>query len=698
MATLLHNVRVPRVLQRGRHAQRRVRRPPQGRLGPALVAIAAALLIGPVALAGSSDRPGHGLLSVTTEPTVESGISVDGTLRNTGELQGLELPAGDHEVCFAPAEGYLSPECMIVSVGDGGHTTATGTFLPAGTVVIVAEPAGLAPTVTVDGVERDRGATTLTLPAGEHEICWSEESGHTTPDCQEVVVEAFRTMTLVGTYEQSATTPSDHGTSPDGETTRPTPDSPTAENLLTDAQHTFNTSEVGWVAQGNTIVAQTDAAPFDDAGALVVRVSASGAWPDDSRTARVGTSPGRQDGVPVRAAADHSGSARVLSLDGAADARCELRWYGAAGKQQIIRTDAGPMTSVAEREWTILQCGAVAPADAVAGSLRILFDGVDYGRSFLVDDARFVQGTLDDSSPPPEPMEEPTTEPAPAPGPEPTGEPTSEPMQEPISEPTIEAPASDPVAATASSFPNASNTGVVDESSLRPSGTVSSSHDGQVIENLEVSGAIQIQHDNVTVRNVRVLGTAAYGIHVPPSLHTEVTGLLIEDVEIAGVSGDRSAGLVHYGEWTARRVDVHGYNDAVKMGGGQVLEDSYLHGLYKTPTSHNDGIQIQSGSGSVIRGNSIVNDFSQTSALMLQTNFGPIDDWLVEGNRFSGGGFTVYITDKGNGYGPPTNVTMRGNVWVRDSWHWGPLRTKNLSSSAVWDANTYDDGTPFEPR
>ncbi len=263
---------------------------------------------------------------------MDSRISIDGTLRNTGGVEGLELPVGDHEVCFAPVDGYLAPECQTVTLEEGVHTTASGTFVPAGTVVIVAEPEGLEPTVMVDQVERDKGTTTLTLEAGGHEICWSDEPGYTTPQCQSVVVEHSQTTTVVGVYDQTAPTPTDPATTPDEEPSDPVSEGPTDENLLTEAQHTFNSADVGWVPQGNTIVAQTDNASFDEAGALAVTVSESGPWPDGSRTARVGTLPGRDDGVPVQTDTEYSGFARVLSSSDATAARC-----APAGKQRPDR-------------------------------------------------------------------------------------------------------------------------------------------------------------------------------------------------------------------------------------------------------------------------------------------------------------------------------------------------------------------------
>lgn len=240
-------------------------------------------------------------------------------------------------------------------------------------------------------------------------------------------------------------------------------------------------------------------------------------------------------------------------------------------------------------------------------------------------------------------------------------------------------------------WPGPETTGPTDESALVASSSVETTEDGQVIEDLEVTGTIVVRHDDVVIRNVRVLGTGVYGVQVPAQLHEEVTGLVLEDVEIRGVSGDRSAGLVHYGSWTARRIDVSGFQDGVKMVSDQVLEDSWIHDLLAVPGSHNDGIQSVGGSRSVIRGNTVVNDNGQTSAILLLTNNEPMDGWIVEGNSLSGGGYSLYVHDKGNGFGVPTNMTIRDNTWVRGSWQHGPISMGEVEG-LTWTGNTYDDG------
>lgn len=452
------------------------------------------------------------------------------------------------------------------------------------------------------------------------------------------------------------------------------------ENLLSSAQATF-VGPRNWTPQGNTVVRHASSPSFDQAGSLRIAVDESGPWPDGSGSARAGTSP-RGDGIEVAAGARLEGSVRVQAVEGSAPGRCEIRWFDDSGIGRIIGTSAGEMRQVGTGGWTKLKCSATAPSGVATASLRVFLADTDYGDVFHADDAWLSTdgqpGVAPTPDPEPTPAPEPTPDPTPTPVPTPTPTPTQEPEPTPIP----------------GGWPGPNNTGVINESALKPSGSVSTSRDGQVIENLEVTGSISVQHDNVTIRNVRVRGTGRYGIAVPHTMD-DVKGLLIEDVEIVGISGKRSAGLVHYGEWTARRVNIHRFQDAVKMRTNQTLEYSWLHDLYKAPGSHNDAVQSIGGSNSVIRGNNIENQLGQTSAIILQSNNDQVANWIIEGNRLAGGGYTFYLRDKGSGFGAPRNMTVRNNVWVRDSYRFGP-HSLDAGPGWIWTGNTHDDGTPLD--
>ncbi len=206
-------------------------------------------------------------------------------------------------------------------------------------------------------------------------------------------------------------------------------------------------------------------------------------------------------------------------------------------------------------------------------------------------------------------------------------------------------------------FPNASNTGIagvgLTENDLTPSGSVTITTDNTIFELKNVSGSIKVQANNVTIRKCKVTG-GIYGIDCT----AQYPGALIEDCTVLSSSSKTICG----GNMTVRRCDISDSPDGVYHYSNTTIEDCWIHDLYEGESTHNDGIQCQSGSNLVARHNSIQALYqTQTSAILYHTNFGPVDDVLIENNFLSGGGYTIYLTDKGTGYGPPTNVTVKDN-------------------------------------
>ena len=243
-------------------------------------------------------------------------------------------------------------------------------------------------------------------------------------------------------------------------------------------------------------------------------------------------------------------------------------------------------------------------------------------------------------------------------------------------------------------FPGPSTTGVPDGTRLTATGSITTSHDGQVIEDVEVRGTITVEHDNVTIRRVRVLGTSYYGVWVPSNMSGDVEGLRIEDSTIVGVAGERAAGIAQYGDWVARRVDVSGFQDGVKVGSDQQLLESWIHDLYRPDGAHNDGVQTMGGDNVVIRGNRVEAPWrSQTSALLLQSDKRPVERYTVERNLLSGGNYTLYLADKNHGV--PIDCVVRDNVFVDGSWKYGATRL-DRGPGLVWSGNRTDSGEPID--
>ena len=237
--------------------------------------------------------------------------------------------------------------------------------------------------------------------------------------------------------------------------------------------------------------------------------------------------------------------------------------------------------------------------------------------------------------------------------------------------------------------PGPSNTGITQP--LTPSDSILVKVDGDIIENLDIDGCIKIQANNVTVRNVRIDCSSFYGINIASGN----TGTLIEDVEIFGMTSSGVLGS----NFVLRRANIHDSGaDATKPGSNVVIENSWFHRLGTIPTSHSDGVQMVSGSNVTMRENNFdmpydLPGYTNSQCMIIQTNNGPIDDILIEGNWLNGGGYCVQINDKGNGHGGPTNVRIVNNKFGRDC-QFGILRFNN--STATLSGNIWQDsGEPI---
>jgi hypothetical protein len=102
-----------------------------------------------------------------------------------------------------------------VTVTAGAQTTVTGTFvanasptpgpfpvLPHGFLRVETNPA-VPGRIIVDGSPRaDWGLTWMKMPAGAHQVCFTDVLGFATPACQIVNVTVGNTTTVVGNYVQ----------------------------------------------------------------------------------------------------------------------------------------------------------------------------------------------------------------------------------------------------------------------------------------------------------------------------------------------------------------------------------------------------------------------------------------------------------------------------------------------------------------
>jgi hypothetical protein len=155
--------------------------------------------------------PATGELRVTTSPALTSQIVVDGVPRDSGGVNDLDLPAGNHEVAYTHESGFTDPAPQTVPVKAGSVTQLVGNFIRRGSIRVITSPAVPA-AISVDGIPRDDWGMSTDLPAGSHQVCFGPTPGFAPPGCQTVSVTAGNTTSVTGRYTSSPAAPGPSGT------------------------------------------------------------------------------------------------------------------------------------------------------------------------------------------------------------------------------------------------------------------------------------------------------------------------------------------------------------------------------------------------------------------------------------------------------------------------------------------------------
>lgn len=236
--------------------------------------------------------------------------------------------------------------------------------------------------------------------------------------------------------------------------------------------------------------------------------------------------------------------------------------------------------------------------------------------------------------------------------------------------------------------PGPHNTGVPAGTVLRPSGTIRITQPGAVVDGLDIAGCVVVAANDVTIRNTRVRCTSTTRNRAVV-MDGKYTGLLIEDVEIDG-GGTTEIGI-DLNEAVIRRVDIHGFNDGIRMGMNLVIEDSWIHHMTRRGSLHPDAIQGISARNIVIRnntldpGNPVTGDLAN-AAIMLGSESGPKISYnvLIEGNYMVGGNYTVNVS----GSITAENIVIRNNRFGTGA-RYGAIITRQTVPAGpdnVWDA------------
>jgi Right handed beta helix region len=206
---------------------------------------------------------------------------------------------------------------------------------------------------------------------------------------------------------------------------------------------------------------------------------------------------------------------------------------------------------------------------------------------------------------------------------------------------------------------------------------------------VSISGCgISVSSTNVVIRNVRISLSNSESFAVIVRAGASVT---IDHVQIAGL--DQSNQSVEYAvlSQTDQKVTISHSNffncaDCVQ-GENITMTSSYIHDMANPPGAHVDGFQCNSSCGVTVTGNTIFNQYGQTSAIALFADFGTPRNSTISGNLLAGGGYTIYggtnsatgivisnnrfstLYSKNCGqYGVADDFSKSGNTWSGNIW------------------------------
>lgn len=248
--------------------------------------------------------------------------------------------------------------------------------------------------------------------------------------------------------------------------------------------------------------------------------------------------------------------------------------------------------------------------------------------------------------------------------------------------------------------PGAQNTGVPAGVSLTVvNQDVVVTTDGTVIDAQDIRGFLTIKASNVRVTRSIIRGRATSATTAVVRVDSG-TNILIEDTEISVATPVVGVDGLWGGNVTARRLNVHGGVDGMKLDSNDRVECSWIHGMAAFASdpnigggpTHNDAIQILSGSNIQVVSNTLEATSNNNAAVQITEDFGQVSGVRIEGNWADGGGCTFNFSH--SGALSLSVVTTRNNRFGRNSFYGCPiLKSTKTTLDSVGDVFD-DDGTP----
>ncbi|MCS3897836.1 hypothetical protein M2171_006969 [Bradyrhizobium japonicum USDA 38] len=256
-------------------------------------------------------------------------------------------------------------------------------------------------------------------------------------------------------------------------------------------------------------------------------------------------------------------------------------------------------------------------------------------------------------------------------------------------------------------YPDATTTGVPPGVTLNPyNGDITINTPGTVISGLKITGTVYINADNVTIKDCSITSTGYNVVNIKSG----VSGAVVQNCEINGTGNGPQGQTGIGGQGTFVNNNIYNVENGINVEGSNVvIKGNYIHDLNASGGSagHYDGIQAQGGFNNVlISGNTVLG--RDTSCIIIQNAFGPIDNIKVDGNLLLGqnnAAATIYVEEKAGYSGQITNAQVTNNVLGKGFWYWSsivntdPVWTNNVdyATGKLVTTNNTLSGTPTTP-
>jgi hypothetical protein len=222
---------------------------------------------------------------------------------------------------------------------------------------------------------------------------------------------------------------------------------------------------------------------------------------------------------------------------------------------------------------------------------------------------------------------------------------------------------------SACGYPDTTNTGVPAGTTLTPSGSITASTNGQVIDGKDITGSVTIAADNVTIRNSRVF-TDNSGSTAVININDGADNFTLEDSEVGGngstTNAPESGVWNHYNNPGAQviRSYIHGSPDNWE-GRVDLVKDSYMVVDAALPGSHDENIYVWCTTVNVDH-STLINHHEQTATVFGDTLGCGGNDYTVTDSLLAGGGFTLYSQAAGESHSiPDAKTVVTGNRFAR---------------------------------